>query len=342
MPANRPETGIESVLYFEVGDQTIKAVIYQKGQYAKELYFNMHDDENTSVQAARRIIDIYGGKLVELKHSGRREVSFNLNGKMYHFDPNRIFTKKGIEASLKKYGSYSHEALEEVWSFSQELVKKVVKDAKIVVALHNNVNTIYFSVASYAQGGNFSREASNVYINPQMGRGDFFYVTTSNFFEHFKKTKFSVVLQNNSNVTDDGSLSVYCGQNKIPYINVEAEHGHLEEQVAMLTELQKLLPSYQKYLAIQEELARQREMQRRLEEQKAYQEFRQAIEIQFKLQAEMQEKLKSLKQERNIRKSKTELYDYQNIIKNKKLQKLDIYYTKGRKGKKDWIGYNIR
>ena len=34
--------------------------------------------------------------------------------------------------------------------------------------------------------------------------------------------------------TDDGSLSVYCVANNIPYINIEAQHGHTEKQRAML------------------------------------------------------------------------------------------------------------
>jgi hypothetical protein len=35
-------------------------------------------------------------------------------------------------------------------------------------------------------------------------------------------------------MTDDGSLSVYCGKLGIPYVNVEAQHGHLVRQLKML------------------------------------------------------------------------------------------------------------
>ena len=58
--------------------------------------------------------------------------------------------------------------------------------------------------------------------------------TEENYFDNIKRLGFNVVLQNNMKVTDDGSLSVYCGKQRIPYINVEAENGHLTEQKEML------------------------------------------------------------------------------------------------------------
>jgi hypothetical protein len=48
---------------------------------------------------------------------------------------------------------------------------------------------------------------------------------------------YNVVLQNNTTVEDDGSLSVYCGKNRISYINFESESGHFEEQIKMITEI---------------------------------------------------------------------------------------------------------
>lgn len=312
----------ETIIDYQVGDVTVQAAVYQKGTYAKELYFNMHDDENTSVEAAKKVIDLYGGRLVELRHNGQREVTFNLKGKQYKFDPNRIFTRAGVKATLTRYGKHSKAAEDEVYEFGQKLIKDVVADAEIVVAMHNNVNTIYFSVASYAPGGGMAKEAANIYINPQMGTGDFFFVTDIDFFNHFKDASFSVVLQNNNNMTDDGSLSVYCGMKKIPYINVEAQRGHLQEQIAMLKELQNLLPSYQSYLAIQAELERQREMQRKLEEQQEYQEFKNHIETQMLLHQEILTKLENHQNEKIEKKSKEQ---YDEIYENFKKTEVEIH-----------------
>jgi hypothetical protein len=59
-------------------------------------------------------------------------------------------------------------------------------------------------------------------------------VTDQNIFEKLSTGKYHVVLQNNELMTDDGSLSVYCGQLGIRYINVEAQHNHLIRQIKML------------------------------------------------------------------------------------------------------------
>ena len=48
-----------------------------------------------------------------------------------------------------------------------------------------------------------------------------------------------MILQDNENCIDDGSLSVYCGKRNIPYANVEAEDGHLTEQIFLISELIK-------------------------------------------------------------------------------------------------------
>jgi hypothetical protein len=46
-----------------------------------------------------------------------------------------------------------------------------------------------------------------------------------------------VVLQHNTNAVDDGSLSIFYGRKNKSYVNVEAEHGHLEQQKKMLSVL---------------------------------------------------------------------------------------------------------
>ena len=52
---------------------------------------NLHDDENSGVEAALNFIENKGGRLYELSHSGERNVSFELDGVAYEFDPNRMF-----------------------------------------------------------------------------------------------------------------------------------------------------------------------------------------------------------------------------------------------------------
>jgi hypothetical protein len=223
----------------KVGDRVVRALVY-KGQPSKMLLFNMHDDENTAVEAARTFVKINGGTLVELTHTGERLISFDLNEKSYKIDPNRIFTPDGISKTLVQYGGTSPEAEAEVARFAQELVTKFITGREVVVALHNNGNNAY-SAASYSKGGEYEKDAAEVYIDSKRDPDDFFYVTERKHFDGLKAKGYNVVLQNNDTVVDDGSLSVFCGRQKITYINVEAEHGHRVEQERMLTDLLDVL-----------------------------------------------------------------------------------------------------
>ncbi|WP_316824391.1 hypothetical protein [Pedobacter miscanthi] len=48
-----------------------------------------------------------------------------------------------------------------------------------------------------------------------------------------KKAKVNVILQSKF-ASNDGSLSVYAMQNNIPYINVEVQHGHQDENLRLI------------------------------------------------------------------------------------------------------------
>ncbi len=227
---------------YPLGDAVIKILVYEKENPQNVTYFNMHDDENTCVEAVRtKLQQGMKGKLIELQHSGQRLITFSHKGIFYSIDPNRMFSKAGIEKNLRYYGNYSEEALVLVDDFAQWLVKNFLKDSKIIIALHNNRNTAGFSVKSFAPGGNFQADAPDTFINPEMGTGDFFYVNEKVSFDFFREEEYSVVLQNNQSIVDDGSLSVYSGSNKLYYVNIEAEHFHLEQQIKMLEVLQNLL-----------------------------------------------------------------------------------------------------
>lgn len=215
-------------------------VVINRGKTAKPLYFNMHDDENTSVEAAKVVADKFGGTVIELKHSGERLIDFKLNNKNYKIDPNRIFTKIGISKTLDNYGDTTPEAEAEVDKFAKKLVSDFLKQSDVIVALHNNSNDEY-SAKNYEKGKKNETDAAKVFIDPANDVDDFFFVTEEKHFNKLKEKGFNVILQDNAKVTDDGSLSVYCGNEKITYINVEAQHGHLVQQIKMLEALREVL-----------------------------------------------------------------------------------------------------
>lgn len=221
----------------------LDTVVFKFHESAKSdiFYLNIHDDENTALGAIESILDInFNGRLLELIQNGERLIHFKLNEKSYTFDPNRIFSPQGVKKTLKKNGDYSKEAFDIVSKFSDFIVKKLLRDAQIVVALHNNSDNDY-SILDYTEGKNLENQALQVHINPRQDSDDFLYVTEINLFNLYKEKGYNVLLQNNKTVVDDGSLSVYCGLKGIKYISIEVQHGHLSENKDMIKYTNQIL-----------------------------------------------------------------------------------------------------
>jgi hypothetical protein len=79
-----------------------------------------------------------------------------------------------------------------------------------------------------------------------MDADDFVLTTDEKIFNHLKSKNINAVLQSHKVTTDDGSLSIYCSKKKIPYINIEAQHGHTAEQLRMLNALTSIINEYSK------------------------------------------------------------------------------------------------
>ena len=228
------------VIRYRLGDRRIRLIRYDFDN-KPVVWFNMHDDENTAVKAGRRSIN--HGRLWEIRHRGGRNIYFRFHGKRYGFDPNRIFTPGGRKKTLQKFShSYSVEADSVVAHFAQFLIRHVLADAVLVVTLHNNTRGRY-SIKSYLPGARFASDAAEVNVASGQDADDFFYCTDSTLYYALKARGWNALLQNNEAVSDDGSLSVYCGQNRMLYVNIEAQRGHRRVQQLMIEDLQKVLDS---------------------------------------------------------------------------------------------------
>jgi len=228
---------------YQLGNDNVVTVLHEVAG-SDLLFFNMHDDENTAVEAGLQVIALRGGRLLELQHTGNRLVSFGISSADYRFDPNRIFTPLGIEKTLERYSQADSAAIEAVQAFANSLILDGgLKKAKLLVTLHNNGDNEY-SAKSYLPGGEYDVDAESVYIQQGRDPDDFLFVTQDQLFQLFKSAGLNVVLQNNSTVTDDGSLSVWAGREEIPYVNVEAQHGHLAEQVEMIIEVYRVVDNH--------------------------------------------------------------------------------------------------
>ena len=228
-----------TTITLDLGDTDIDLVLHESSAEGLT-YLNLHDNENTSVRAALDIIKQHGGRLYELKHSGKRNISFTLEGTEYEFDPNRIFSDAGAAASLERFGPTSDKAVTTVRSFAESLLTQIgINQIKILVTLHNNGPGGY-SILGYKPNGDYSIDALHVNINDMLDPDDFYYVTESSIYEDLLKTDQNVVLQDNEHVTEDGSLSVWSAQNQLPYINVEGQSWHRRIQMNMILLLHEL------------------------------------------------------------------------------------------------------
>ena len=227
---------------YEIGETILAIVSYQVSEPGLT-FFNMHDDENTAVEAGVHFIRKYGGRLIQLKHTGERLVNFKMDGATYTFDPNRMFTDKGANDTLARYSQADPNAINNLRRFAGKVLMDHALDrSDLIISLHNNSQDRY-SASLYLPGSEYENDAEEVFIVPGSDPDDFFFVTEKAFYEALKNQGFNAVLQNNVTATDDGSLSVLAARIGIPYVNIEAQHGHIAEQFRMLEVLKKVINS---------------------------------------------------------------------------------------------------
>jgi len=223
-----------------LGETAIDARVKQHGQHAPTMV-NVHDDENTSVRAGTVVIRESGGRLVELAHGGNRLITFKLQDDTYRFDPNRIYTEDGIRSTLTRQGNYSEAAHAVVRKFASQFIETfALNHEPAIIALHNTGNG-GLSINSYQPNRELNRAAAGVHESKSRSPGDFFYVTDERLFQWLKARDFNVMLQDNANVPDDGSMSVYFARQGIPYLNIEANVNHLTEQIEMVRAARQML-----------------------------------------------------------------------------------------------------
>jgi hypothetical protein len=225
---------------FHLGETVIHARSKQIGN-PRHTLVNVHDDENTSVRAGEVLLRESGGHLIELTHGGQRHVTFRLDDKIYRFDPNRIFTDAGIRSTLTRQGDYSEAAHDAVRNFATSFIATFnLNHEPVIIALHNT-SAGGLSINSYQPTRALDRAAARVHESKSRSPGDFFYATDERFFTWLKARDFNVMLQDNANVPDDGSMSVYFARRGIPYLNIEAHNDHLPEQIEMVRAARQML-----------------------------------------------------------------------------------------------------
>lgn len=200
----------------------------------------LHDNENDAVLAARAFVDTHGGRVVEVRAHGQRDVTLMRDGRRIAFDPNRVFTDAGLRATLADRGTRVDAAsIGAARAFADDVLRNIdMHTATLVIAVHNNTDGAY-SAASYAPGASLARDAAAVHLPRGADPDHFFFVTTRVLFDALVPSGYPVVLQENARAADDGSLSVLCARRGVAYVNVEAQHGRADVQRAMLEALHR-------------------------------------------------------------------------------------------------------
>lgn len=221
----QPNSPVINSIFHKLGDRTIQIKTFQFGTSKDIVYINVHDDEITSVNAAKRLLEIESGLLIKVENYKTRNIKFRLAGRYYTFDPNRIFSRAGIIQTLTMFGNISEKAIIEVEKFANRILQLIPESPKCIIALHNNTNG-KFSINSFLPGNIREKDARSLYINKEEDPDDIFLTTDSMLYQRLADDKYNTIFQDNENAKKDGSLSIYCGEKGIRYVNCETEHGH--------------------------------------------------------------------------------------------------------------------
>jgi hypothetical protein len=243
-----------------MGDDTLQLKVYEKPG-RDIVYVHVHENEVAALEAGLKTWEQSGGRLVTISHSFNgtvnRNITFRYKGNTYRVDPNRMYTVDDSVLNsqimpVKGRGRVPSDVVKMVRNLADSIWHQV-KDASLIVAVHNNKNTplstkhfwFYwyknvaesYNVTSYVRKSDFASDSnqscSDIYINPAINDSEFFIVTQRNDFLYFFEKRYNVVLQN-ENPVDDGSMSVYASHAGKRYINAEAKMGRVEEQLFML------------------------------------------------------------------------------------------------------------
>ena len=231
---------VEKIILYTLGDRNIPIKILQYGDAKNIICINVHDNEVTSVKAAKSILEETGGTLIKIENNYQRIIRFRLRGVFYSFDPNRMFSRTGIEQTLHDNSKINKDAIAEVEKFALRILQLIPDSASCIIALHNNTEEA-FSIKSYLPGHDKQFDAKAVYADSLQDVDDIILTTDSLLYQKMADNHYNSIWQDNDNAKRDGSLSIFCGERKRRYINIETQHGKVEQYREMLEKLLGIL-----------------------------------------------------------------------------------------------------
>jgi len=200
--------------------------IHRNGR-SKRRYLLIHGNEESARTVLLYHIRSHEGIAYEVENHTR-----NIQVAGGSIDPNRMFSRVGAEASLKRlnpeWGADRIEAAERILAAGREnLVRALLPPpGGLTVALHNNSQGYSVEDEEADSDAGSLREPENPHA--------FFLCTSPDDFRILSTSPYNVVLQNKAPKTDDGSLSRLAAARGVRYVNLEVGLGHPDRQREML------------------------------------------------------------------------------------------------------------
>ena len=189
----------------------------------------IHGDEKTAaILLKRHLKDNYGTAF--LIENNKREVYIN----DYMVDPNRIFSKAGVEKNLIKFnGNISKTTIDKMVNLiandKENFFDRITPPNRgLLIALHNNLHA-YTIEDEIPLSTEISLKNSE---HPH--HHNFFICTNRDDYNLLSKSPYNVVLQETDPEEDNGSLSWFANRKGVRFINIETRLGYLSTQTKML------------------------------------------------------------------------------------------------------------
>jgi hypothetical protein len=221
-------------ILYKLGETIVPIRVMQYGEAKDRVYINLHADEITSIMAAKNLLEKEGGLFIRIDNNNKRNIRFRLRGRYYAFDPNRMFSRAGIVQTLSALSRTNELAIGEIEKFAARILELIPDNPSCIIALHNNTDG-KFGINSYLPGAERENDARKVHADPSQDDDDIFLTTDRSLYDRLSSEKFNTILQDNDKARKDGSLSIYCGEKSISYLNCETEHGKTEQYSTMLS-----------------------------------------------------------------------------------------------------------
>jgi hypothetical protein len=208
--------------------------IYRNGG-APRHYLLIHGNEETARQVLVAHIRAHEGTAYVIENHTR-----NVALEGGQIDPNRMFSRVGAEANLKRLNPdwpqpRIEAALRTLDKGREKLLAALLAPrGGLTIALHNNSEG--YSVADEVPISDAVslREPANPHA--------FFLCTNPDDFRRLAESAYNVVLQQKAPPTDDGSLSRQAAARGVRYVNLEVALGDSARQKEMLDWVEVTLP----------------------------------------------------------------------------------------------------